>query len=631
MPDGRTHTFSYDENSNLIGITPSGRALHKFVFSIIDLVTQYVPALNMGNTVSYSYNKDGVLTKDTRADGKIVNYNFNSTTGLLDSLSTDERTVNYSYTEGNLSSAVSPEMNEQIIWSGHIPVQIFSADASFGFSYQKNLELYGSRIGSLIINGTTIPMTYDGDDLTSSVGNLQIARSSDSGIITGTTLGSLEENIGYSDFAEMANHSYAFNGSNIYSEQYTRDKLGRLTAKVVQTPNGTSTISYEYNSSGRLYRVTTDGTTVNQYTYDDQGNRLSVTYGSTSVSGTYDGQDRILTYGVNQYSLNPDGEVTSILDTSNGQTKTFSYDSQGQLIGAKLKDNRQVSYILNPLGQRYSKSIDGVLKAYFGYDDQGRLVSDGDQNGTRNIYVYASQGHSPDYIIRGGEEYKLIKDQVGSVVLVINAGTGAVVQQIQYDEFGQVLSDSNPGFQFIGFAGGIYDADTKLVKFGARDYDPETGRWTLKDPIMFEGGDTNLYGYVANDPVNFIDPSGLKLNFTSPAAEAALRPVLEYLERSPAGAALIQQLDRSSTVYNLSIDSNNNPHQQGNNVCVDPNSTIYINSDKGIQAATLPRVLAHELGHLTGSKDDGLLNMNNVNRYENPIMFPLEGFNRTGY
>lgn len=42
-----------------------------------------------------------------------------------------------------------------------------------------------------------------------------------------------------------------------------------------------------------------------------------------------------------------------------------------------------------------------------------------------------------------------------------------------------------------------------------KDYDPETGRWTTKDPILFGGGDANLYGYVANDPINGLDPSGL--------------------------------------------------------------------------------------------------------------------------
>ncbi|TAN61679.1 RHS repeat-associated core domain-containing protein, partial [bacterium] len=75
--------------------------------------------------------------------------------------------------------------------------------------------------------------------------------------------------------------------------------------------------------------------------------------------------------------------------------------------------------------------------------------------------------------------------------------------------FGNVILDTNPGWQPFGFAGGLYDQQTKLTRFGARDYDAETGRWTTKDPIGFNGGDTNLYGYTANDPVNFVDVRGL--------------------------------------------------------------------------------------------------------------------------
>ena len=57
----------------------------------------------------------------------------------------------------------------------------------------------------------------------------------------------------------------------------------------------------------------------------------------------------------------------------------------------------------------------------------------------------------------------------------------------------------------------MHDRDTGLVRFGYRDYDPDIGRWTAKDPIGFAGGDTDLYGYVLNDPVNNIDPGGLWL------------------------------------------------------------------------------------------------------------------------
>ncbi|MBM4259313.1 MAG: RHS repeat-associated core domain-containing protein [Deltaproteobacteria bacterium] len=107
-------------------------------------------------------------------------------------------------------------------------------------------------------------------------------------------------------------------------------------------------------------------------------------------------------------------------------------------------------------------------------------------------------------------------------VIVVDVTSGAIVQRMDYDEFGQVITDTNPGFQPFGFAGGLYDRDTKLVRFGARDYDAETGRWTTKDPIGFAGGDTNLYGYVLNDPVNFVDPDGRLLQFLLPWIGPAL-------------------------------------------------------------------------------------------------------------
>jgi RHS repeat-associated protein len=57
-----------------------------------------------------------------------------------------------------------------------------------------------------------------------------------------------------------------------------------------------------------------------------------------------------------------------------------------------------------------------------------------------------------------------------------------LAQRIDYDEFGNVLSDTNPGWQTFGFAGGIYDPNSGLVRFGARDYNSGIGKWTAKDP-----------------------------------------------------------------------------------------------------------------------------------------------------
>jgi RHS repeat-associated protein len=62
----------------------------------------------------------------------------------------------------------------------------------------------------------------------------------------------------------------------------------------------------------------------------------------------------------------------------------------------------------------------------------------------------------------------------------------------------------------VGFASGIPDNATGLVRFGFRDYEPGTGRWVAKDPVFFAGG-LNLYQYSLNNPANLIDPNGLRV------------------------------------------------------------------------------------------------------------------------
>ncbi len=126
-----------------------------------------------------------------------------------------------------------------------------------------------------------------------------------------------------------------------------------------------------------------------------------------------------------------------------------------------------------------------------------------------STFVYATKGNVPDYLVKAGVTYRIFTDHLGSVRLVINAADGTTAQRIDYDAYGRVMADSNPGFQPFGFAGGLYDPQTGLIRFGARDYDPEIGRWTAKDPIGFSAGVTGFYTYVEDDPMNRMDPRGL--------------------------------------------------------------------------------------------------------------------------
>ncbi|MEW8692873.1 MAG: RHS repeat-associated core domain-containing protein [Candidatus Thiodiazotropha endolucinida] len=139
-------------------------------------------------------------------------------------------------------------------------------------------------------------------------------------------------------------------------------------------------------------------------------------------------------------------------------------------------------------------------------------------DGSNNIisrFVYGTKINVPDFMVKEGITYRIISDHLGSPRLVINTETGGVAQRVDYDAWGNIIEDTNPEFQPFGFAGGIYDQHTGLVRFGARDYDPLTGRWTSKDPIKFYGGDANLYGYVLQDAVNWYDTDGLKNQYNN--------------------------------------------------------------------------------------------------------------------
>src|SRR5207247_11049831 len=100
--------------------------------------------------------------------------------------------------------------------------------------------------------------------------------------------------------------------------------------------------------------------------------------------------------------------------------------------------------------------------------------------------------------------------------------------RMDYDDFGNIALDTNPGFQPFGFAGGLYDQHTGLTRFGARDYDAQSGRWISKDPIDFDGRDTNLYRYVLSDPLNQIDPLGLSVMLTPPKLRPVPLPPIPY-------------------------------------------------------------------------------------------------------
>ncbi|ADH85039.1 YD repeat protein [Desulfurivibrio alkaliphilus AHT 2] len=509
LADGREIRYGYDANGNLTAITPPGRSPHLFTYTATDRQQEYLPPAAGAQPAAtrYAYNLDGELTQITRPDGQTLELGYSGCCGKLAYLDLPHGRIDYSYhsATGRLSGITTPENNTlAFTYDGFLPLtQSWTGEinGSVARGYDNNFQLQ-----SLNVNGQTITYGYDSDGLPIQAGDLTLARDPANGFLTGTSLAGVATTQAYNGFGEMTAFSASHDATELFSTSFSRDQRGRITEKTETIAGTTTTFGYLYDEAGRLIRVTQDGAIV-EYTYDQNGNRLQHSAGGTTITGSYEAQDRMTAYGNATYQYTANGEL--LRKTQGTQVTSYTYDVLGNLKAVNLPDGRNIEYIIDGSNRRIGKKIDGVLVQGFLYQDQLNPVAELDANGqVISRFIYASRANVPDYLIKNGTTYRIITDHLGSPRLVVNTSTGEIAQRIDYDEFGNVLQDTNPGFQPFGFAGGLHDRDTNLTRFGARDYDPQTGRWTAKDPILFAGGDTNLYGYVLNDPINWIDPEG---------------------------------------------------------------------------------------------------------------------------
>src|SRR5690606_16753609 len=257
-----------------------------------------------------------------------------------------------------------------------------------------------------------------------------------------------------------------------------------------------------------LASATVDANTTD-YFYDGNDNRFP---DAALALASYDNQDRIESFGDFVFESTPAGDVLRRSNADQTAGYELVYGPRGELTRATvLGTGATVTYEVDPFGRRVGRRVNGGAPKGWLYSDQLKIIAEIDNNAARTDFIYGTRENVPDLMFKYGTTfYRFVTDHLGSVRLVVNVETGEVVQELAYDPWGKVVLDSNPGFQPFGFAGGLYDPATGLVRFGARDYDPRLGRWTSKDPIQFAGGQANLYVYVGNDPVNFIDPLGLR-------------------------------------------------------------------------------------------------------------------------
>ena len=481
-------------------------------YTPVGLAKNYLPP-NAGadsKDTSYAYNQDKQLTKISRPDGKVIEMAYDNA-GHLETVTlpggklrlafdakTEQLKTIMAPDGGTLSFTYDGFLLTKTTWQGPIK-------GSVSRTYDKNLRLTSQSVNG----GRPVAFKHDPDGLLTQAGDLTLENDPQNGLLTGTKLGKLTTTQSYNGFGEPKRYAAAFKRKELSAVQYARDALGHIIKLTETIDDQTSTYTYDYDLAGRLTGVTKNGTKVAHYDYDSNGNRRAYKGQHGTFTASYDAQDRLIKYGDITYTHTANGEW--LTQTGGGKTTHYDYNVFGNLRALTLPDGTKIEYLIDGKNRRVGKKVNGKLVQGLLYQDGLRPVVELDgQNNVVSRFIYATKINVPEYMEKGSKTYRIITDHLGSPRLVIDVATGEIAQRMDYDEFGNVLSDRNPGFQPFGFAGGMYDPHTKLTRFGARDYDAFTGQWTRKDPIGFAGGYANLYTYSISDPINRLDQFGLQ-------------------------------------------------------------------------------------------------------------------------
>jgi len=513
---GRTTYYTYDEMRRLVEVKQPDQSLIKYEYDADGNLSKLIDPNNHATTFEYDAMKR--LVKKTYADGKFETYDYDGE-GLLEARANardaaeEETTATYLYDENhNLTDITYSDGTPNV----HYVPDDFNRVSSrtdgagtWGFTYYND-----SRLKT--VDGPwpddTVTYTYYDDGKPESVdpqGGEKIWYYYDN-------LGRLEDI--KPDNTRTFHYDYPPGSPTPLVEQLTR-------------PNGSFTI-YQFDSLNRLEEIASKNSAEqlifsDAFTYDTQGHDLreseTVTNGEPITNFTanmttysYNNVNQLLstTSPAQAFGYDDDGNMTAGY-TPDGYPFTATYDGENRLSSIDYTDGESV-----PHHTDFYYCADGFMAKQVVDDVETRFVRDGlltlqERDGNNSItrsYVWDRQ--APGGIGgllelgQGGQRYSYLFDGKGNVRSLLDENQG-VAATFSYDEFGNLMVKGGTLDQPFQFSTKRYNEKTGLSYYGYRFYSPVLGRWINRDPLGFGGGDLNLYGFVKNDPVSWIDPLGL--------------------------------------------------------------------------------------------------------------------------
>ncbi|MCX6624820.1 MAG: hypothetical protein NTY38_27910, partial [Acidobacteria bacterium] len=457
-----------------------------------------------GNTLALEYDSRGRPVRRTASDGVEERYTWDANGNLLSAANADV-TVTFEYDARGL------------------PVSV--ADSRFPAPLRYTYDKARRRTAFTDATGGVTTYTYGTNGKLASITppfGQKISYTYDTeGRLTGLTNGNgVRTSYGYDTSGRVTRIVHSGSTPMLQQFDYAFDKVGQRTS----TTGAGGVRAYRYDDRRRLITATGGGLPDEAYQYDDAGNRVATAADSAFV---VDAANRLLSTGGASFEYDANGNMTR--KTGGSGAMVFTYNALDRLIRIDLPAGGVITYKYDPFGRRIERARDGAVTRYL-YDWWDLLSETDGENQTLVRYVFGPgvDGLLVQHTSQGDRFFQA--DALGSITLATGSD-GGVLATHSYDSFGNAAGGSAPLLTSHGFTGRQYDPDTGLYDYRARFYDPSIGRFLSPDPfnltaillthvdgpllsVLLPGGDphrfVNDYVYVANDPVNRVDPSGMQ-------------------------------------------------------------------------------------------------------------------------
>lgn len=411
--------------------------------------------------------------------------------------------------DGSLLAAINSETVDTFEYTPNSYLKTKARNGKMLLDYQYNKNGNVSKVTDSL--GNITEYTYD------TIGRMQK-------VLDGTTQVAeysynIDDTISQINYNNGVNANYAYNrdknitslinknqnGTTISSFAYTYDNNGNQLTRV----ENEQTTTYTYDQLNRLAQVQYPGSVQESFEYDNAGNRTKKTTGAITTDYVYDQLNR-LTQSTENATLTTytyDDNGNQLEKVEGGQTTQYIYDAFNRQTEVNMPDGTWQANKYDAFGMRLAVLENGVR--YDFTTDRGNVITETNASGEqvtrsiRGIDLVAQED------VKGNLSYYL-HNAHGEVVNMVDAA-GNVLNSYSYDAFGNTTSYAEKVVNRFLYSGEQLDKLTGDYYLRARYYDPTIGRFTQEDTYRGDIANPrslNLYSYVMNNPVKYVDPTG---------------------------------------------------------------------------------------------------------------------------